>query len=104
MFRKGSINDPQMAYVFNAATILEAQQAKALLEKEGIPALLMDREDSGGYLRILGCGSPFGVDVYVSPENADRAKKLIEEIFSEENSVTEEELERIALETRSDEV
>ena len=90
--------------VYNAATIMEAEQVKSVLEGEGIPALLMDREDSGGYLRILGCGSPFGVDVYVSPENADRAKKLIEEIFSEENSVTEEELERIALETRSDEV
>jgi len=89
--------------VWNTAAITQAEQAKSLLESEGIPVLLMDREDSGGYLRILGYGSPFGVDIYVSPKNAPRARKLLGEIFSEENSVSEEELERIALETHLDE-
>ena len=104
MFRKGMIDDPQLTPVHNAATITEAEQTKSLLEQAGIPALLMDREDSGAYLRVLGYGSPFGVDVYVSPENADRARQLIGEMFSEDNSVSEEELERLALETTSDEV
>ena len=104
MFRRDGLNDPKLAKVYNAATVTEAEQAKSLLENVGIPALLMDREDSGAYLRILGYGSPFGVDVYVSPENAERAKRLIEETFSEENSVTEEELEQLAMETDSDEV
>ena len=100
MFRKGSINDPQIVPVYNAATIMEAEQVKSVLEGEGIPSLLMDREDSGAYLRILGYGSPFGVDVYVSLENESRAKQVIAEVFSEDNSVTEEELEELALKAK----
>ncbi len=104
MFRKGTIDDPQIVPVYNAASIADAEQAKILLEQEGIPALLMDREDSGEYLRILGYGSPFGVDVYVSADHAERAKELINEAFSDKEGMDEEELARLALDSASDEV
>ena len=104
MFRRGAINDPELTMIFNTGVQWEADQAKSLLEQAGIPVLMMDHEDSGDYLRILGYGSPFGFDLYVSRANADRARALIEEVFSEDNSVSEEELERIALEAHSDEV
>ena len=100
MFRKGGLKDPELVLIYNTASKWEADQAKSLLEKEGIPALLMDREDSGAYLRILGYGSPFGVDVYVSLENESRAKQVIAEVFSEDNSVTDEELEELALKAK----
>lgn len=97
MFRRGSIQDPQITPVYNAATEWEANLAKDLLEKAGISAMMMDREDSGSYLRILGVGSPFGFDIYVGNENAERAKQLLDEAFSQENALSEEELAEIAL-------
>ena len=99
MFRKGSIQDPELTMVYSAADMMEAEHAKSILGNEGIPSLLMDREDSGQYLRILGYGSPFGIDVYVSNENAQRAREILAYIFAEDNSVSEEELEELALET-----
>jgi len=47
MFRRGNIEDSQIVMIHNAASRLEADQIRELLEKEGIPVLLMDREDSG---------------------------------------------------------
>ena len=82
MFRKGEIKDPELVKICNTASKWEADQVKNLLEKEGIPALVMDREDSGDYLRVLGFGSPFGVDVYVNSQNAQRAKQLADEMLS----------------------
>ena len=96
MFRRGSIQDPQITPVYNAASEWEANLAKELLEKAGIRAITMDREDSGGYLRILGVGSPFGMDIYVRNEDAQRAAQLLEETFSQENAMSEEELAQIA--------
>ena len=98
MFRNGPINDETMTLVYNAASKIEADQIKVYLEANGIPALLMDRVDSGQYLRILGYGSPYGMDIYVAPENAGKAEELIKELLSE-TEVPEEELERLALES-----
>ena len=100
MFRKGAIQDPEVVMIFNAASKWEADLAKSLLENAGIPAMLMDREDSGDYLRVLGFGSPFGVDVYVNKEYADRAAALLEETFSEMEDVSEEELAQLAMDTK----
>ena len=97
MFRRGEKKDPQLVRICNIATKWEADQVKDLLENAGIPALVMDREDSGEYLRVLGVGSPFGVDVYVSSPNADRAKQLVDEVFSEKKDISEEELAELAM-------
>ena len=64
----------------------------------------MDREDSGAYLRILGLGSPFGMDVYVNRLYEDQAKQLIQEAFSQKEDLSDQELEELAMETHSDEV
>ena len=96
MFRRGSIQDPEITPVYNAASEWEANLAKELLEKAGIRAMTMDREDAGSYLRILGVGSPFGMDIYVRNEDAQRAAQLLEETFSQENALSEEELAEIA--------
>ena len=104
MFRKGRIIDPDVIQIFNVPTEVEAGQAKELLENAGIPCIVMDREDSGHYLRVLGYGSPFGFDIYVGKDCVAEARQLLEEIFSEENAVTGEELEEIALQAHSDDV
>ena len=100
MFRKGNVQYEDLVLAANVGQIYEAQQIQELLERAGIPALLADREDSGGYLRILGYGSPFGVDVLVHKAHAERAKQLIRETFSEDKGIPDEELERLAMESR----
>ena len=104
MFRKGSLQDADMVLIYNTASKWEADMAKKLLEEAGIAALIMDREDSGAYLRILGFGSPFGMDVYVNRMYEEQAKGLIEEAFSEKENLSEQELEDLAMKTYSDEV
>ena len=104
MFRKGSLQDADMVLVYNSASKWEADIAKKLLEDAGIAALVMDREDSGAYLRIIGLGSPFGMDVYVNRMYEARAKQLIKDAFSQKEDLSDQELEELAMETHSDEV
>ena len=101
MFRKGTLEDGDLALVYNTASGWEAEMAKNILKEAGIESLVMDREDSGAYLRILGLGTPFGMDVYVNRCYQEQAKKLLEEAFSEKEDLTEEELERLAMEAES---
>ena len=101
MFRRGSIHDPELEAVYNTAQKFEAEMAKQILEQNRIPAMLRDREDSGEYLRILGYGSPFGVDILVRKDQAVQARKLLKETFSEEKGITDEELEALAMEAGS---
>ena len=54
MFRKNALDDDQIVCVYNAASVLEADMAKELLENAQIAAMVRDHEDSAGYLRILG--------------------------------------------------
>ena len=98
MFRKGSGSDPELEAVYNTAQKFEAEMVKQVLENNQIPVLLKDREDSGEYLRILGYGSPFGIDILVRKDQAAQARKLLEETFSEEKGITDEELEALAME------
>ena len=102
MFRKGSLQDADMVLVYNSASKWEADIAKKLLEEAGIAALVMDREDSGAYLRIIGLGSPFGMDVYVNRMYEAQAKQLIKEAFSQKEDLSDQELEELAMETHSD--
>ena len=104
MFRKGSLQDADMVQVYNTASKWEADIAKKLLEEAGMAALVMDREDSGAYLRIIGLGSPFGMDVYVNRMYEAQAKQLIKEAFSQKEDLSDQELEELAMETYSDEV
>ena len=104
MFRKESLQDADMVLVYNTASKWEADMAKKLLEETGIPALVMDREDSGAYLRIIGLGSPFGMDVYVNRLYEAQAKQLIEDAFSRKEDLSDQELEELAMEAHSDEV
>ena len=104
MFRKGSLQDADMVMVYNTASKWEADIAKKLLEEAGMAALVMDREDSGAYLRIIGLGSPFGMDVYVNRMYEAQAKQLIKEAFSQKEDLSDQELEELAMETYSDEV
>ena len=104
MFRKGSLQDVDMVLVYNTASKWKADIAKKLLEEAGIAALVMDREDSGAYLRIIGLGSPFGMDVYVNRMYEAQAKQLIKEAFSQKEDLSDQELEELAMETHSDEV
>ena len=101
MFRNNTLDDDQIVCVYNAASVLDAGVVRELLEKEGIAVMVMDHEDSGGYLRILGYGTPFGMDVYVNRVDADMARKLIEETIGSASGLTDEELEQAALEAGS---
>ena len=97
MFRREGLKDPELALVYNAASKWEADQAAGILEQADIPALVLDREDSGQYLRVLGLGSPFGVDVYVNAVHAEQARRILDETFSEMENLSEEELAELAL-------
>lgn len=102
MFRKGSLQDDEIALVYNTASKWEADMAKTLLEKAGIDALVMDREDSGAYLRILGLGTPFGIDVYVNRKYEEKARQLIKEALSEKEDLSDEELAEIAMQMENE--
>lgn len=97
MFRKGTLEDGDLTLVYSTASKWEADMAKTILREAGIEALVMDREDSGAYLRIIGLGTPFGMDLYVNRLYREQAKKLLEEAFSEKEDLTDEELEELAM-------
>ena len=104
MFRKGSLQDVDMVLIYNTASKWDADMAGKFLDEAGIATLIMDREDSGAYLRILGFGSPFGMDVYVNRMYEEQEKGLHEEAFSEKEDLSEQGLEELAMEAYSDEV
>ena len=99
MFRHGEIQDDELIHIANVAQKYEADLISNMLAREGIPCIVYDREDSGGYLRTLGVGSPYGMDVYVNRSDAETAQKLVEEILSDQTEISDEELTRLALGT-----
>ena len=48
MFRKGTIQDPDIVAVHSVSEVYEADLITGLLINSGIPAYYRDREDSGG--------------------------------------------------------
>ncbi|MCR5790717.1 MAG: DUF2007 domain-containing protein [Lachnospiraceae bacterium] len=87
--------DDDLIKVANVSDMVEAELLKGYLECEGIPCFVKDAYTPGQYLRVLGWGSPFGTDVFVSRDNADQARTIIEE-YSAANELTEEELTEMA--------
>ena len=77
-------NSDDLTVVYSLADMLDGQMAKGVLAEEGRPCLLQDAEGSGEILRIVGWGSPFGVNVVVTKENAERARQILTEVFGEE--------------------
>ncbi len=102
MFRKGTIKYPDMTAIFTVTHEYEAELIRELLAQNSIPSHCMDREDAGGYLRIIGHGSPFGIDIYVNKDQAETAKKLIQEHMENGESLTDEELEKAAMEAETE--
>ena len=78
------MENSDLVVVYSLADMLDGQMAKGVLAEEGIPCLLQDAEGSGEILRIVGWGSPFGVNVIVTEENAERAHQILSEVFGEE--------------------
>ena len=70
-----------------------------ILSGHGIPCLAQDRA-TGGYMRIYAGGSIFGTDIYVSPDNLEKAKELLSvlDLSNPEAVPDEEELAEEALE------
>ncbi len=88
--------DDDLIKVANVSDMVEAELLKGYLECKGIPCFVKDAYTPGQYLRVLGWGSPFGTDVFVSRDNADAARTIIEEHCAS-NELTEEELTEMAL-------
>ncbi|MCR4656696.1 MAG: DUF2007 domain-containing protein [Lachnospiraceae bacterium] len=88
--------DDDLIKVANVSDMVEAELLKGYLESEGISCFLKDAYAPGQYLRVLGWGSPFGTDVFVSRDNADPARRIIDEYYAA-NELTEEELTEMAL-------
>ena len=91
--------DGDLIKVANVSDMVEEELLKGYLKDGGIPCFIKDANTPGQYLRVLGWGSPFGVDVFVSRDNADPAKTIIEEYFAA-NELTEEELTEMALNSK----
>lgn len=69
-----------------------------ILRSHDIPCLAQDRA-TGGYMRIYAGGSIFGTDIYVSPENQEKAKELLSVLdLNDPGQVPEDELAKEALE------
>ena len=77
--------------------------AKTLLERVGIDALVMGREDSGAYLRILGLGTLFGIDI-LNRKHEDKARQLIKEALPEKEDLSDEELEEMAMQMENEDI
>ena len=95
--------DDDLIKVANVSDMVEAELLKGYLQCEGIPCYIKDAYTPGQYLRVLGWGSPFGTDVFVSRDNADPARTIIEE-YHAANELTEEELTEMALNTEIEEL
>lgn len=77
---------------------------RSILEENNISCLAQDRA-SGGYMRVYAGGSIFGTDIYVAPENEEKAKKLLDilDLDNSEGIPDEEELAREAMEAADQE-
>ncbi len=77
----------------------QARMLSDLLKKNGICSLMRDRE-AGSWLRTVGWGSPYGIDVFVSKDNESAARQIADTFVLNEESVeiSEEELAAEAME------
>ena len=64
------------AFLTSVGDLVEADIVIALLESEGIP-VRKKHNLTGDYLEVFANITPFGIDLYVPPEELERAKELI---------------------------
>lgn len=70
--------------VYNAGDNFEADRIVELLKVNDIDCYIME-SGSGGYLTIQQGFSIYGKDIYVSSEDKDEARKLIDEFINNKN-------------------
>ncbi len=56
---------------------IELSILRSILEGEGIPFMTQDR-GSGGLVRIITGNSLYGTDIYVLPDDLERATEILE--------------------------
>ena len=82
-----------LALVHSFHDEVSVNMAKALLQDEEIPFLAKDR-GAGGAMRVIAGFSMYAVDLFVRPEDAERASALMKALFDNaegENNETDEE-------------
>ena len=77
----------------------KARMLSDLLKKNGICSLMRDRE-AGSWLRTVGWGSPYGIDIFVSKDNEIAARQVADTFILNEEPVeiTDDELAAEAME------
>lgn len=101
MFGNKKEKDPnEPAFLLTVDSSYQLGLVENILEGHGIPCLAQDRA-TGGYMRVYAGGSIFGTDIYVAPENLDKARELLDVLdMSDTGDVPDEEdLAREALES-----
>lgn len=69
----------QIVLLTTAADDFQLGIIKSVLQENGVPFLLRDRE-SGNYMRFLAGTSIFGTDMLVNAEDLQKAGKLLDGI------------------------
>jgi len=102
VFFKGK-PDPELITILTVKDKYEADIAAELLSKEGIPCLVRDHEDCGQWLRAVGWGSPFGMDILVGRNLEEKAREVTARFREDYDTlISEEELTELALESTDD--
>jgi uncharacterized protein len=83
-YNKRRKNKSDWAMIYTASTLTQAEIIKGKLENEDIEAVIMNKRDSS--YQVFG-----PVEIYVKPENEQRAKEIIQnEDFTPEENIKEE--------------
>ena len=75
-------NDDNAKLLYTADSEVSANMLEAMLTDNGIPVLKKYR-GSGLHLKIVLGTTPYGIDLYVSPEDFEEAEKLLFLLFPE---------------------
>lgn len=88
-----------MIKIYNSGNTLEVNQILATLEQNHIAAFAKEL-GADSYMKIVGGISMAGTDIYVSEEDAEEAKEIIESIVGTSDHSEEESGERRRYELR----
>lgn len=78
--------------IYNASDSLEANRIVEILKENDISAYTME-SGSGSYLAIQQGFSIYGQDIYVSTDDKEKAKKIIDEFVEDLKNQEDEEIE-----------
>ena len=78
--------------IYNACDSLEANRIVEILKENDISAYTME-SGSGSYLAIQQGFSIYGQDIYVSTDDKEKAKKIIDEFVEDLKNQEDEEIE-----------